>query len=128
MDPSTIGSYGNYDRIQFALITDVNAEGGIVSIAFMDMFGKRDNVPIPVLAMSKNAWIRFIPQKEDVVIVGIRGDDTAHIIGWHPFNYGVRTREFEKSSTNAAAPELGQEFCQSLGPGQIDMKASGGGY
>jgi hypothetical protein len=118
---------GNYDRIMFALITAVDEKAGKVSIQFCDHFGFRDGVPMPVVAMSRDAWIRFIPQVNDVVLVGIRPDDSAAILGWHPWAYSARTEGFEKNEKNRAGGD-GPEMGQALRPGEIDIRSSGGGY
>lgn len=128
-DPRTIRAVGNYDRILMATVTAVSPSDGVVSIAFNDQYGHRDRVPLPVLAMSKNAWMRFMPQVNDVVMVGLRGDDSATILGWHPWGYKARVRAFDTSDLNAVEDgDRGPEMMQVLKPGEIDMRASGGGY
>lgn len=128
-DQRALHSIGNYDRVQVAVITAVSPSDGTVSLAFTDQFGFRDKVPLPVLAMSKDAWIRFIPQVNDVVLVGLRGDDSASILGWHPWGYRARARAFEASDLNAVEDgDKGPEMMQVLKPGEIDVRASGGGY
>lgn len=127
MDPKIIHARGAFDRIMFASITGVNTAKGTVSLFFNDQFGFRDDVPMPVVAMSKDSWMRFIPQLNDVVHVGIRGDDSAVILGWHPWSYKARVDAFNKSDVNAAGGE-GPEMMQELKPGEIDMRAIGGGY
>lgn len=118
---------GNYDRVLLAVVTAVDPDAGRISIAFLDQVGLRDNVPIPVVAMSSNAWIRFMPQVNDVVQVGIRGDDSATILGWHAWAYKNRTKEFQAGGINAAGG-TGPEMMQKLKPGEIDMRSIGGGY
>lgn len=118
---------GNFDRVMLAVVTAVDPVVGKISIAFTDQVGLRDNIPIPVIAMSADAWIRFVPQPNDVVIVGIRGDDSAEIIGWHAWAYKNRTKEFDAGGINAAGG-TGPEMMQKLKPGEIDMRSKGGGY
>jgi hypothetical protein len=118
---------GFYDRILLALITEVDHVGGTVTIQFLDQVGVRPNVPIPVIAMSRDAWIRFTPQFNDVVFVGIRPDDSAVILGWLPYNYGNRQAAFDASEANAAGG-AGSDMLQALKPGEIDIRAKGGGY
>jgi hypothetical protein len=122
-----IHGVGNYDRVLLASITAVDPDAGEVSIAFLDQVGLRDHVPIPVIAMSNNAWGRFIPQVNDVVVVGIRGDDSAEIIGWHPWAYRARVRAFTADDINAAGG-TGPEMLQKLKPGEWDFRSVGGGY
>src|SRR6266478_6152479 len=129
MDPRITHSKGAFERVMFATITAVNTTQGTVSIIFNDQWGFRDNVAIPVIAMSANAWMRFIPQVNDIVIVGIRGDDSAVILGWHPYAYAARTSAFKKDDLNAAAAgDEGKEHMQELKGGEIDIRAAGGGY
>src|SRR5438874_1902504 len=110
----------------FATITSVNTAQGTVSLTFNDQVGFRDGVAIPVIAMSANAWMRFIPQVNDVVHVGIRGDDSAVILGWHPWAYTQRVAAFKRDDLNAAtAGDQGKEHMQELKPGDIDMRAAG---
>lgn len=127
MISDTFLSRGTFNRTHFATITGVNEKLGTVSIIFNDQFGFRDDVPIPVVAMSRNAWIRFMPQINDVVHVGFRGDDSAAILGWHSWAYRARTEGFEKNELNQAGG-AGPEMMQSLKPGELDIRASGGGY
>lgn len=122
-----LNTHGFYDRIILAIVTGIDTVNGTVSIMFLDQFGVRDKLPIPVVAMSKNAWIRFIPQVDDVVYVGLRPDDSAVILGWFPYNYRERAQAFEDGDLNAAggiSPEMMQEIKQ----GEIDMRSKGGGY
>lgn len=127
MLPRDVGLVGNYDRILLAAITDVDTKKGTCSIAFFDQVGFRDHVPLPVVGMSRNAWIRYMPQVNDVVMVGLRGNDQAVILGWYPYNYDHRTDHFTKEERNAAGgedPEMGQE----IAPGEIDARSAGGAY
>lgn len=126
-DPKIIHARGAFDRTMFASITGVNTTKGTVSIVFNDQFGFRDDVPMPVVAMSRDSWIRFIPQINDVVHVGIRGDDSAVILGWHPWSYKARVDAFNSGNVNAAGGK-GPEMMQELKQGEIDMRAVGGGY
>jgi hypothetical protein len=109
------------------MITAVDSAEGKVTIAFMDQAGVRAGVPIPILGMSGDAWIRFCPQVNDVVAVGIRPDDSAVILSWVPYNYANRTKAFDKSEVNAAGG-VGPEMHQQIKPGEIDFRAKGGGY
>jgi hypothetical protein len=118
---------GFYDRILLAIIAEVDHVGGFVSIQFLDQVGFRDKVPIPVIAMSRDAWCRFIPQVDDVVFVGLRPDDSAVILGWLPYGYGKRVGNFDTNETNAAGGG-GPEMHQVLKPGEFDIRAKGGGY
>lgn len=127
MDARLIHAKGTFDRTMFATITGVNTKAGTVSIIFNDQFGVRDDVPLPVVSMSRNAWIRFMPQINDVVHVGIRGDDSAVILGWHPWSYKARTEGFDAEDLNQAGGP-GAEMMQELKPGEIDMRGAGGAY
>ena len=120
-------SQGFYDRTLQAVITGVDQTGGFVSIMFTDQFGTRDHVPIPMVAMSQDSWIRYIPQINDIVMVGLRPDDSAVILGWLPYNYGKRIDAFNNSETNAAGGG-NNEMMQELKPGEIDMRSKGGSY
>lgn len=127
MDPRNVLARGQFDRVLFAIVTGVNPDQGTVSIIFNDLFGFRDDVPIPVIGMSADAWMRFIPQVNDVVHVGIRADESAVIIGWHPFKYENRTRAYNGDGSSAVGGE-GPEFLAQLQPGEIDMRSKGGSY
>lgn len=120
-------SQGFYDRTLQAVITGVDQTGGYVSIMFTDQFGTRDHVPIPVVGMSQDSWIRYIPQINDIVMVGIRPDDSAVIVGWLPYNYGKRVDAFNNNETNAAGGG-NNEMMQELKPGEIDLRSKGGSY
>lgn len=127
MDPKSIHAQGAFDRTMLASITGINTKKGTVSIVFNDQFGFRDDVVIPVIGMSKDSWIRFMPQVNDVVHVGIRGDDSAVILGWHPWSYKARAGGFDAQDMNQAGGD-GPEMMQELQPGEIDMRSNGGGY
>lgn len=118
--------FGSYDRVLLALITGVNAQQGAVQITFIDQFGVRDDVPIPVLAMSNDAWMRFIPQINDVVMVGIRGDEQAVILGWFPYAYRQRTEAFAANAKGI--DNIKDEMMDPLQPGEFDLRGKGGGY
>jgi hypothetical protein len=118
---------GFYDRTMLAIITGVDQTGGTVSIMFLDQYGQRDKVPIPVVAMSQDAWIRYIPQVNDVVFVGFRPDDSVVILGWLPYNYGKRIDSFNTNDVNAAGGG-NAEMMQELKPGEIDARSKGGSY
>lgn len=121
-------SQGYYDRILLAMITGVDAASGFVSIMFLDQYGVRDKVPLPVVGMSKDAWIRFIPQVNDIVFVGLRPDDSATILGWLPYGYKNRIDAFKANDVNAATATSNKEMMQELKPGEIDMRSKGGSY
>jgi len=118
--------FGNYDRVLLATITGVDASQGTVQIEFVDQFGARDDVPFPIIAMSHDAWMRFVPQVHDVVQVGIRGDEQAVIIGWFPYAYRQRIENFDKNEK--AMDGINPEMMQKLEPGEFDLRAKGGGY
>lgn len=118
--------HGSYDRVLLAQITGVDADAGTVQIEFLDQFGARDNVPIPVLAMSHDCWMRFIPQIQDIVEVGIRGDEQALILNWFPYAYKQRIEAFNKNEKSLDKSKF--EMMQKLEPGEFDLYAKGGGY
>jgi hypothetical protein len=120
-------SQGFYDRVLLAIITGVDQTGGTVSIMFLDQFGVRDKVPIPVLGMSQDAWIRYMPQVNDVVYTALRPDDSVVILGWLPYNYGKRVDAFKNKEKNAAGGG-NDEMMQELKPGEIDARSKGGSY
>lgn len=117
---------GFYDRTHLAMITAVDQAAGTVTIMFIDQVGIR-TVPLPVVTMSSDAWIRFIPQVNDVVACGMRPDDSLVILGWFPYNYGKRITAFNAKDKNAAGGEL-KEMMQELKPGELDLRSKGGGY
>lgn len=122
---SMLRSY--YDRILVAAITAVDPERGVVSISFMDQWGERSDVPIPVIAMSRNSWFRAIPDVNDLVMVGMRPDDSAVILGWFPANYIQRVQAFENDGPNAVGGD-GPEMLQKIRPGEFDLRSKGGAY
>lgn len=118
---------GYYDRVHLAVVSGVDHDNGTISVLFTDQFAIRDKIPIPVVAMSGDAWIRFVPQVNDVVILGLRPDDSAVVLGWQPFQYANRQLAFDENASNAAGGP-GNEMMQHLKPGEIDMRSKGGGY
>ena len=120
--------HGFYDRVHLAVVTAIEADDGFVSVIFLDQVAVRDKIPLPVIGMSGDAWIRFVPQVNDVVMLALRPDDSAVVVGWFPFQYKNRTGNFEKDEANAAGVIGVKEMMQRLKPGEIDMRAKGGGY
>lgn len=118
---------GFYDRTHLALITAVDQTGGTVTLMFIDQVGIRDKVPIPVIGMSVDSWIRYMPQVNDVVYTGFRPDDSVVILGWLPYNYGKRVSAFKANDKNAAGGSL-KEMMQELKPGEFDIRSKGGAY
>lgn len=119
---------GFYDRIQVAVVAEVDPKEGFVTLLFTDQTSARDKVPIPVVAMSQDSWIRYIPQVNDLVVVGFRPDDSVVVLSWIPFQYKNRVEAFENKLSNAAGIEKMPEMAQQLAPGEIDMRSKGGGY
>lgn len=119
---------GFYDRVQLAVIAEVDATQGFVTVIFIDQSTIRYRVPIPVVAMSQDSWIRYIPQINDIVVVGFRPDDSIAILAWQPFQYGNRVTSFDRNETNAVGLDDVPEMGQQLKPGEIDLRSKGGGY
>jgi len=125
-----IAARGYYDRVHLGVVSAVDATNGTISVLFIDQMAIRDKIPIPVVAMSRDSWIRHIPQVDDIVIIGIRPDNSAVVLGWHVFQYGNRISAFNEQAENAAGigGKSNLEMCQQLKPGEIDMRSKGGAY
>lgn len=123
-------SYRNVDaflnRIQRAMIVDIDRSKGTCTVEFDSTPGERSGVNLPFYVhasvpgkRSKTAWSRFMPQVGDMVLVGFDSNSIVRIVGYDMLSY--------ETITNIQNEE-GKFGWNDLKSGEFDVKSSGGAY
>lgn len=125
-----------YNRIHRARVTDVNVDKGTMSVLFESEAYPRDDVLIPLLALSipsksnpndknymRSAWGRFIPQIDDMVLVGFDTNLEVYSLGYHAVSYEAM-KGYDDDNEDRGGIGWGNASGKKLRPGDWDFKSS----
>jgi len=105
-------------------IIDVRPEKGTCTLEYESTIGQRNDVHIPLLAFSFNvkspdqsAWMRYMPQIGDVVLISFDANGTPYIIGYDTLSY----EELQKQDSS----KLPGFVFRQLKWGEFDCRSAG---
>jgi hypothetical protein len=112
-------------RIQRGTITSVDPDNGVVTVEMESTPGTRTGVTIPLHFFSFDpanplsaAWMRYMPQLNDVVKIGFDSNGTTRIVGYD-------TPSYSDVNTMSANTNFGWTTLQ---PGEWDLKSVGNAF
>ncbi len=123
--------------IHRARVTDVHIDEGTVNVEFEDVpFSTEVVFPLLGLSMPPKrseshanekaaSWGRYIPQQNDILLVGMGPGGKAYALGYHAVFYGgFNYRDIDQESTGGIG--WGEASAKTLKPGDWDFKSARG--
>jgi len=121
--------------IHRATVTDVHIDKGTVNVEFEDI-NYSDEVTIPLLGLSmppkksesdanelSSSWGRYIPQENDVLLVGFSPNGKLYSLGYHAVFYeGFTQKDTDRESTGGIG--WGESSAKKMKPGDWDFKSA----
>lgn len=128
----------NYNRIYVGQVVDVDEANGVLTVTTTG--GVRDRCVLPLGGLShqgaQSAWIRFMPEVGDHVLVAFGTDGQMFCLGMTAWGDSPELEPGHRVGGYAQIAEIAQrdsppagvrEFIE-LKPGEYDLRSSGGAY